>query len=627
MKISFIVTLPLVMLFKWTFAKNVDDDLSNSDSALKFSEKWLATPKLSVGLILPTKPTFRLHSIVSLAKKMTKNYQNNAYFLATNNITKYKGTKSPQNDLMWLPFEFKHYYLDCQVLTSFSRDRKSKKHILLFTERHRNVNDYFKHCEIDFNSEIVVYYRHTRTKVLPRIRFEEIYKIKQHHRKLSRNILGESSPNSNGINIHGLKTFIWKRRKNLQGVNFNAITELWKPEVVNFTTSKNSVENDVVYPIGYFPDIMKHLMSTLNFSVTTTLPEKRNNFDYLVEMVRKGEYDIGYQGFFWTPFKNDLVDFSYGIVPASFGLYYIKQSTSFRFDVFLESFHVGAWSALVLYALAVIYGYIIIALIFGRRTTELSFLRKVITNFKTATNFVLRLFIGKRISTEPSWLSSRLAFFVLVLSGFFILSLYRAILVAFVAVEIDTPPIKSLNGIIGSNYIVAAKKYTEYDGMFQNSKPETTEYEIQNSNKVIRFSEGVNMYVDKMVNKGASRTILVYDDHYVLFSKHYPCSLLPIRDAYHGNKRSVGMIFKKNWQYTNLFNYYLLAMKEKGLMDKLFHPYLMSTKKSCPDQQRIRHLINKPKPIGINTTVTSYVLVFVGLICALIVLFLERLYP
>jgi hypothetical protein len=285
-------------------------------------------------------------------------------------------------------------------------------------------------------------------------------------------------------------------------------------------------------------------------------------------------------------------------------------------------------NVLAVWVVTLISGYTIIALIVEPRTTEVSFLRKVIFNFKTATNFVLRLLIGKRISTEPTWLSSKLAFCVLVLSGFFILSLYRAILVAFVAVEIDHPPVESFNELIKSNYLLAVKKDTAPGNVFVKAKHGTMEYQIQNSNKISWFSEDVDIYLDKMVNNtnGSSPIIVFHDEGVIQFSEHYPCSLLQIRNKYQGNKQSSGMIFKKNWPYTSLFNYYFLVMKEKGLMDKLYQPYLMTTKQFCSDQQRIRHHISKPKPVGINTTVSCYLIVFVGCISAIIVLLLEIRY-
>ena len=130
-----------------------------------------------------------------------------------------------------------------------------------------------------------------------------------------------------------------------------------------------------------------------------------------------------------------------------------------------------------------------------------------------------------------------------------------------------------------------------------------------------------------MINdtNGASRTLLFYGDNAVRFSEHYPCTLKKIKNSHQGSKQSLGMIFKKDWEFTSLFNYYLLIMKEKGLIDKFFQPYLTTTKKTCPDQQRIRHFISKPKPVGINTIVSGPLVVIVGCICALIVLLFEIL--
>ena len=85
------------------------------------------------------------------------------------------------------------------------------------------------------------------------------------------------------------------------------------------------------------------------------------------------------------------------------------------------------------------------------------------------------------------------------------------------------------------------------------------------------------------------------------------------------------MAFKKNWEYTQLFNYHLLIMKEKGVMDKLLRPYLLTTKKSCPNQQLIRRVLNKPMPVGVNTIVSGHLIVIIGCIIALAILIIEAI--
>ena len=215
------------------------------------------------------------------------------------------------------------------------------------------------------------------------------------------------------------------------------------------------------------------------------------------------------------------------------------KSNNFRYYVFLRPFQVGTWRILVISVISLIFGCIIIGLIFKPRL-ELSRPQMVIDMLKQSTNVVLRMFIGRKIGTEPTRLSSKVAFFVLVLGGFFIFSLYRAVLVAFVAVEIDTPPVNSLEELKKSKYLLAVRKHTAMDDIFLNSQPGTVEYYLQNNRKIFHYSGDFDSYVDKMINntEGASHTILFYVDKIVNFSEHYPCSLLHIRSG----DRSIFMI-------------------------------------------------------------------------------------
>ena len=110
-----------------------------------------------------------------------------------------------------------------------------------------------------------------------------------------------------------------------------------------------------------------------------------------------------------------------------------------------------------------------------------------------------------------------------------------------------------------------------------------------------------------------------------MFSKHYPCKLSDIENVVI-NRRNNGFVFRKNWEYTKLFNYHLLMMKESGLMDKLFEPYLKLIKKSCPNEQIIRSVMKKPEPLRLNTTFSIFMLIVVGIVCGLVLLYVEIVY-
>ena len=78
--------------------------------------------------------------------------------------------------------------------------------------------------------------------------FEEIYKIKEHDERLQRSILGTVNINSQKLDLSGLKRFIWKRRSNLFGVTFKAITEIAPPYITHAKKSRDSSKNKIVYP-------------------------------------------------------------------------------------------------------------------------------------------------------------------------------------------------------------------------------------------------------------------------------------------------------------------------------------------------------------------------------------------
>ena len=66
----------------------------------------------------------------------------------------------------------------------------------------------------------------------------EIYKIKEKKdEKLKKNILAKLNQNSKVFNLVGLKSNIWKRRRNLHGIVFNSVTEIVPPYVNKIKTS------------------------------------------------------------------------------------------------------------------------------------------------------------------------------------------------------------------------------------------------------------------------------------------------------------------------------------------------------------------------------------------------------
>ena len=83
-------------------------------------------------------------------------------------------------------------------------------------------------------------------------------------------------------------------------------------------------------------------------------------------------------------------------------------------------------------------------------------------------------------------------------------------------------------------------------------------------------------------------------------------------------------MFRKNWPWTDYFNYHLLAMKESGLMERLYQRNLRDPKKSCTSEVTINRIVQDPSPISINRIFPLYVILLMGVAAALILLLIEK---
>ena len=83
-------------------------------------------------------------------------------------------------------------------------------------------------------------------------------------------------------------------------------------------------------------------------------------------------------------------------------------------------------------------------------------------------------------------------------------------------------------------------------------------------------------------------------------------------------------MFKKNWEFTKIFNYHLLVMKENGMMEVLYNRNMRESVKICPNQHKIHRIITDPGPVGTATTFSLYLVLLLGFIAALILLMVER---
>ena len=90
------------LLFQCGYAETIfDRDMDTYKSVLYFSEKWLATPKLYISLMLPTKRQFEIKEVTKPMKMTTKLLTHNAYFMFSTNLSRHNNDRYNQSEVLW----------------------------------------------------------------------------------------------------------------------------------------------------------------------------------------------------------------------------------------------------------------------------------------------------------------------------------------------------------------------------------------------------------------------------------------------------------------------------------------------------------------------------------------------
>ena len=339
--------LSLIIILTAASAKHVASAtcVFPKELAIEFVERWLNSPKLYVGIVVPNMDPLYSNDIIRFTRKLRSRMKNDAYIRITKNLTKYAFTQHIQNELIWYPYDAGKY--DVDQLNGILDDRFHKKHFLLTTKNPNNGYQLLARSKIKFDSNIVIYYIDMKPNNKAVMKFEEIYKVKENQNQLEKNILAEFPCTSKESTLYGLKTYVWKRRNTLKGRKFSAVSYPVKSPVAK-------VEFEFYY------EIMKQLMATINFTVEITYLDE--SYNGIARAIGEGEYDLGCMGLTFDAYRFGLGDFSQGISSISFALFYVNNEESIlSFSVFLSPFRANAWLSLVGYVLILISGFVAIS--------------------------------------------------------------------------------------------------------------------------------------------------------------------------------------------------------------------------------------------------------------------------
>ena len=244
----------------------------------------------------------------------------------------------------------------------------------------------------------------------------------------------------------------------------------------------------------------------------------------------------------------------------------------------------------------------------------------------SAGNVCFRAILGRRCPSEPDRMSSRILFCTICLAGFFIISLYRAMLGASLAIAIEgKPPVFTLEDIHDFKYDLSGIAHTSYEKLFTHAKKGTIHNKIYEAGLLspIAFGSEQEAFCGKF-NKGLiSNTVLLWyfqrDSPSILNSGKlcysYPCDLSVLQNSI--ISFPVGFIYQKNWPYTKLLNDHLLLLEEEGITNMLLHKYYNKRRQLCPTDGR-------GKPRKVQDIIGAFVLLGIGMMTAFVCVAFEK---
>ena len=145
---------------------------------------------------------------------------------------------------------------------------------------------------------------------------------------------------------------------------------------------------------------------------------------------------------------------------------------------------------------------------------------------------------------------------------------------ASLAIEHDRMPVTSLSDVLKTQYKLQVSKGSSVEAYFLNAEENTVHKQIVETNKLVAKVGLKDVDIFRSVANGTS-----LDDQILFFGVYqaitylpeWTCKVASVKMDY--RTVSNGLIFQKNWKFTEIFNYHLLKLKNEGILDQITKKY------------------------------------------------------
>ena len=529
------------------------------------------------------------------------------FYVSTSEFDKARaGDGNNMSSLTIIPFSLDAFDL-CE-LTEKHINNHPHNFYLINMQDSESSKDLLRKCDLNYDTNLQVFYVTNSSTIF----MDEIYKIMRNSPDLEQNRLVKYKYLNDNISYLASKEK-WKRRNDLKGVSFDGYLIPLKPYVMHQHLQTRTETISVNKFSGLFIDVIDLLSTSLNFTVTKNLSPE-NNYNEIVKKVSSKTTDMAIGSFSITYDRSLHVDFSLGFIEVKNSLFFPKTEVKINWLAYIRPFYSESWFAVF----AQIGISALIVCLISLVNTDFASSDRLLTTISKSLVFSTFSAIAKRSPVEPKHAACRVAFFTISLMGFILISLYRAMLGASLAITKEHKPIGSINDVLQSEYRIGTMAGTASESYFTKAGEESYLYEISQKKLILRQAEATSfeedefekMFFDFLENQ--TNILIFFQDDYPSQHPELICRLSKIDEEY--MVVGTGFVFQKQWPFTKLMNHYILQMIEDGRIERLKKRWLPNRILCKPDDL---------KPSNVLDIFTLCIMLSIGGIIAAVAFLIE----
>ena len=412
------------------------------------------------------------------------------------------------------------------------------------------------------NSEVYVY--ECRDSV---ITLDEVYAISGHG--IVRQEIGRFEDEEEAT--LDVSEFIWERRSDLKGVTLtNVVLDFGR-----FAEMQRTENGTIDGGKGLSVEIVQQLSEELNFSIKFVDSYDGNwgakdpesgRWNGMIRMLMEDEADICTTALSITPERNEVIEYSLPI-ERDIDTLMIRapRGTAMNFWAYVDIFMLVSWIGVALTTLALAAAFVCLQFLgkenFHSRSDSENF------KFFHALALVVLVTIQREYPLASSALrliSIRILLFTACCSGFLLFAFYSGVLTSLMTSKAPPVAVRAFGDVLNLNLKVLVWRSTDNEGALKTAAENTAMADIYAKMKgdASFLVNSVEEAKERMMKNGD----VLYFGSSATFAKDPDIIVLNLPDALYGY---FAFGFRKNSQYSALFNYHLFKLEERGFLAKL----------------------------------------------------------